>query len=129
MGIGPGIVTRSAKRPKYKLDAKPKITNPARFYHRKRYTMVTRYHYGKLLVDFWPNFNAKEKWQVTRSLRKMLTDEEYREFCRALCDRSEKIGFVFPDYLERMVDDFIKQYPRWRPEKNRLRWRDRVPKY
>lgn len=117
MGIGPGIVTKSAKRPKYKLDAK--MTYRYSYHHRKRYVLL----YDGGGFAFLPKFHLRERWAVREMQRqKDLSPEELQTFYNALCNRSERVKFnkPFPPEIERYVDWFIAAYPRWRPERNKI---------
>lgn len=122
MGIGPGIVTKSAKRPKYRLDAAPKRAM-SEMLNRRRYLVVYRVcPSGLVKIDMYPRFNYREK-RVARKLEMELGEKNYGEFRRALCNRIEKIDFARGPSakIESIVDDFIRQFPRWEPERNHIR--------
>lgn len=116
MGIGPGIVTKSARRPKYKLGVVSRgPAHPAQFHYRRKYLMITKQYRNKTLVDFAPKFSIKEQWKTVRHMWKELPEEEMHEFYRALCDRHEGLGLPVKPHIDQMVDDFIRLYPRWTP--------------
>ena len=115
MGIGPGIVTKSAKRPKYKIDAKMRYHYS--YHYRKRYILL----YDGGGFAFVPKLTIRELWEL-REMKRQLSPTELQTFYNALCNRSERIRFnqPFPPETERMVDCFISRHPRWKPERNKI---------
>lgn len=125
MGIGPGIVTKSARdKRKYSADYTPTTFS----YRRKRYWMLVKARQGYPQFTFVPKYSLRELvrdvWKLERRLPAGTTIDMFNA---ELCNRSEKILMKSrnPEGIVRLVDEFIEKYPRWRPENNRIRFFER----